>query len=121
MKEEAILAYRDEAEVLDILEKVSRCVVNISTIRLIQNIFYQVLPVKGMGSGTIIGSEGYILTNNHVVEGAERIAVTLWNGEVLEGRLVGTCAIHDMAVVKVDRADLPSAELGDSDKLRIGF
>ena len=120
MKEERNLAYKDEAEVLDILERVSRCVVNISTIRLIQNIFYQVLPVKGMGSGTIIGSEGYILTNNHVVEGAERIAVTLWNGEVLEGRLVGTCAIHDMAVVKVDRTNLPSAELGDSDKLRIG-
>ncbi|MEM2514269.1 MAG: trypsin-like peptidase domain-containing protein, partial [Candidatus Bathyarchaeia archaeon] len=95
-------------------------VVNISTIRLIQNVFYQVFPVKGMGSGTIISDDGYILTNNHVVMGAERIAVTLWNSEVLNGRLIGTCAVHDIAVVKVDRKGLPYAELGDSDKLRIG-
>ncbi|MEM2319312.1 MAG: trypsin-like peptidase domain-containing protein [Candidatus Bathyarchaeia archaeon] len=114
------MSYRDESEVLDILEKVSKSVVNISTIRLIQNVFYQVFPVKGMGSGTIISDDGYILTNNHVVMGAERIAVTLWNGEVLNGRLIGTCAVHDIAVVKVDRKGLPYAELGDSDKLRIG-
>ncbi|MEM2937051.1 MAG: trypsin-like peptidase domain-containing protein [Candidatus Bathyarchaeia archaeon] len=114
------MASRDESEVLDILEKVSKSVVNISTIRLIQNIFYQVLPVKGMGSGTITSGEGYILTNNHVVMGAERIAVTLWNGEVLNGRLIGTCAVHDIAVVKVDKKGLPYAELGNSDKLRIG-
>ncbi|MCS7115452.1 MAG: trypsin-like peptidase domain-containing protein [Nitrososphaerota archaeon] len=114
------MSYKDESEVLDILEKVSKCVVNISTIRLIQNVFYQVFPVRGMGSGTIISGEGYILTNNHVVVGAERIAVTLWNGEVLNGRLIGTCAVHDIAVVKVDRKGLPYAELGDSDKLRIG-
>ncbi|MEM2987757.1 MAG: trypsin-like peptidase domain-containing protein [Candidatus Bathyarchaeia archaeon] len=115
-----LAANNDESRVLDVLEKVSKCVVNISTIRLIQDIFYQVFPVKGMGSGTIIDSEGHILTNNHVVQGAERIAVTLWNGEVLNGRLLGTCTIHDIAVVKVDRKGLPYAELGDSDKLRIG-
>jgi S1-C subfamily serine protease len=114
------LASDEETKVLDVLEKVSKCVVNISTIKLIQDIFYQVFPVKGMGSGTIIDSEGHILTNNHVVQGAERIAVTLWNGEVLNGRLLGTCTIHDIAVVKVDKKSLPYAELGDSDKLRIG-
>ena len=114
------MALNDEEKVLDILEKVSKSVVNISTIRLIQNIFYQVFPVKGMGSGTIIDSEGHILTNNHVVRGAERIAVTLWNGEVLHGRILGTCRIHDIAVIKVDRKNLFYAEFGDSDKLRIG-
>jgi len=114
------LASDDESRVLDVLEKVSKSVVNISTVRLVQGMFYQVFPVKGMGSGTIIDSEGHIITNNHVVQGAERIAVTLWNGEVLNGRLLGTCAIHDIAVVKIDRKDLIYAELGDSDKLRIG-
>ena len=110
----------DEKAVLDILEKVSKSVVNISTIKLVQSIFYRAVPVKGMGSGTIIDPKGYILTNNHVIKGARKIAVTLWNGEVLEGKLVGACNIHDIAVVKVDKENLPAAELGDSDKLRVG-
>ncbi|MEM3697059.1 MAG: trypsin-like peptidase domain-containing protein [Candidatus Bathyarchaeia archaeon] len=110
----------DEEAFLDILENVSKSVVNISTIKLVHHIFYQVVPVKGMGSGTIIDPKGYILTNNHVVGGAEKISVTLWNGEILEGKLVGSCTVHDIAVVKVDRDSLPSAELGDSDKLRVG-
>ena len=78
----------DEKGVLDILEKVSKSVVNISTIKLVHHIFYQVVPIKGMGSGTIIDPKGYILTNNHVVGGAEKISVTLWNGEILEGKVV---------------------------------
>ncbi|MEM3700011.1 MAG: trypsin-like peptidase domain-containing protein [Candidatus Bathyarchaeia archaeon] len=110
----------DEEAFLDILEKVSKSVVNISTIKLVHHVFYQVVPVKGMGSGTIIDPKGYILTNNHVVGGAEKISVTLWNGEILEGKLVGSCTVHDIAVVKVDRDSLLSAELGDSDKLRVG-
>ena len=112
-------AYNEKA-VLDILEKVSKSVVNISTIKLVQSMFYRAVPVKGMGSGTIIDPKGYILTNNHVIKGARKIAVTLWNGEVLEGKLVGACNIHDIAVVKVDKENLPAAELGDSDKLRVG-
>lgn len=110
----------DEEKVLDVLEKVSKSVVNISTIRIVHHIFYQAVPVEGMGSGTIIDQQGYILTNNHVVGGAEKIDVTLWNGKILEGKLVGSCAAHDMAVVKVNAKDLPAAELGDSDKLRVG-
>jgi S1-C subfamily serine protease len=110
----------DEKGVLDILEKVSKSVVNMSTIKLVHHMFYQAIPVKGMGSGTIIGSEGHILTNNHVVSGAEKITVTLWDGQVLEGSLVGSCSVHDIAVVKVDKEDLTAAELGDSDALRVG-
>jgi len=110
----------DEKSVLDILEKVSKSVVNISTIKLVHHIFYQVVPIKGMGSGTIIDPKGYVLTNNHVVGGAEKISVTLWNGEILEGNLVGSCTVHDIAVVKVDGEDLSAAGLGDSDQLRVG-
>jgi len=119
LRGESLSAY-DEKAVLDILEKVSKSVVNISTIKLVQSMFYRVVPVKGMGSGTIIDAKGYILTNNHVIKGARKIAVTLWNGEVLDGKLVGVCNMHDIAVVKVDRENLPVAELGDSDKLRVG-
>lgn len=111
----------DEKAVLDIIEKVSKSVVNISTLKLVHNIFYQAVPVGGMGSGTIIDSkQGLILTNNHVVGGAEKINVTLWNNEVLEGTLSGSCAIHDIAVIKVKGKDLQASELGDSDKLRVG-
>jgi S1-C subfamily serine protease len=110
----------DEDAFLDTLEKVSRSVVNISTIKLVHNIFYQAVPVGGTGSGTIIDKDGLILTNNHVVGGAEKINVTLWNNQVVEGTIAGSCAIHDIAVVKVDAEDLESAQLGDSDKLRVG-
>ena len=110
----------DESKVLDIIEKASKSVVNISTVKLVHNTFYQAVPVAGMGSGTIIDSSGLILTNNHVVGGAEKINVTLWNNEVLEGTIVGLCAVHDIAVVRVNGKDLPAAELGDSDKLRVG-
>ncbi|MFQ6080097.1 MAG: S1C family serine protease [Candidatus Bathyarchaeia archaeon] len=111
---------RDEAAVLEIVEKVSRSVVNVSTVRLVHDVFYRAVPVKGMGSGTIIDPKGYVLTNNHVIEGARRIEVTLATGEVLPGRLTGSCKSDDIAVIKVKSEDLPAAELGDSDKLRVG-
>jgi len=110
----------DEKPVLDILEKVSKSVVNISTVKIVSRMFYQAIPVEGMGSGTIIDPKGQILTNNHVVGGAEKIAVTLWNGEVLEGTLVASCAVHDTAIVSVKKLGLTAAELGDSDRLRVG-
>lgn len=112
----------DENAILDTIAKVSKSTVNISTLKLVHNIFYQAVPVGGMGSGTIIDSKGLILTNNHVVGGAQKINVTLGNDEVLEGAIVGSCAIHDIAVVKVNagKRNLHAAELGDSDKIRVG-
>jgi len=110
----------DEKEVLDIIERVSKSVVNISIVKLVHNMFYQAVPVAGMGSGTIINSKGLVLTNNHVVGGAEKISVTLWNNEVLEGTIVGVCGVHDIAVLRVKGKNLQASELGDSDKLRVG-
>jgi serine protease Do len=111
----------DENKVLEVIEKVTKCVVNISTVRLMRNLFYQAVPVAGMGSGTIFDAQqGLILTNNHVVGGAEKINVTLWNNQVIEGDIVGSCVARDIAVVKVNARGLQFAELGDSDKLRVG-
>ncbi len=110
----------DESVVLEVVEKVSKSVVNISTVRLLHDFYYQVHPVQGMGSGVIIDPKGYTITNNHVVAGAEKIDVTLTSGEVLSGKLVGTCVSEDVAVLRVSGEDLPTAELGDSDKLRVG-
>jgi len=114
------LSPSDEENVLDIIEKVSKSVVNISTIKLVHNIFYQAVPLEGMGSGTIIDPKGLILTNNHVVGGAERIRITLWNNEIIEGKILGSCAVHDTAVVEFEGKNLQAAELGDSEKLRVG-
>ena len=110
----------DEQKIIDTIEKISKSVVNISTIKLVHNMFYQAVPVGGMGSGTIIDKGGLVLTNNHVVGGAKKINVTLWNNEVVEGTIIGLCTIHDIAVVKIKGEDLSASELGDSDQLRVG-
>ncbi len=110
----------DEASVLEVLDKVSRSVVNVSTVKLLDHVFYRAVPVKGMGSGTIIDAEGHILTNKHVVSGAQKIGATLADGRVLEGRVTGTCSTHDVAIIKVKERELAAAELGDSDKLKVG-
>jgi serine protease Do len=110
----------DESAVLEVVEKVSKAVVNVNTVRVLHDYFYQVVPVQGMGSGVIVDSKGYIMTNNHVIQGAEKIDATLASGEVLHGKLVGACGSDDVAVIKVDGDGLPTAELGDSDELRVG-
>ena len=74
----------------------------------------------GMGSGVVISPDGYIVTNNHVVDGAVDIRVTTSNRRVLKGKLVGTDPLTDLAVLKVDAADMPSAPWGDSKEVRPG-
>lgn len=110
----------EEDDIVEVIEKTSRSVVNINTLKVFHDFFYQVVPVKGMGSGFLVDERGHILTNNHVIAQAERIAVTLADGRVFEGRLVGTCRSADVAVIKIDGKDLAWAELGDSDRLRVG-
>jgi serine protease Do len=78
------------------------------------------LQETGLGSGTIISPDGYILTNNHVVEGAEKVDVELLDGRHFKAKLVGTDAPSDVAVLKIDSRDLPVVPLGDSNKAEIG-
>jgi len=106
--------------VLDAIERVSKSVVNVNTLRHFRDIFFQPIPVRGMGSGTIIRPDGYILTNSHVIQGAERIAVTFYDGRMLEGEIVGVCPSVDIAVIKVDAEGLPAVEFADSDKVKVG-
>ncbi len=106
--------------VVSAVEKISPSVVNISTVRLLRDYFLHVHPVKGIGSGVIINSKGYIVTNHHVIAGSDRIDVTLTDGRKLSGKLMGADASSDIAIVKVDEEGLPSAELGDSDRLKVG-
>ena len=74
----------------------------------------------GLGSGVIISENGYILTNNHVVEDAERVQITLDDGRKFDAKVVGTDPKTDIAVVKVEATGLPYASLADSDKLEVG-
>ncbi len=72
------------------------------------------------GSGVIISKDGYILTNNHVVENANSVEVTLFDKRAFEAQVIGTDPLTDLAVIKIDAEDLPAAYLGESDKLKVG-
>ena len=74
----------------------------------------------GMGSGVIVRKDGYILTNNHVVDKAEEVTVELTDGRSLKARVVGTDAPSDLAVLKVEAENLQTLTLGDSDNVRVG-
>jgi serine protease Do len=79
------------------------------------------VPRQGEGSGFIVDAEGYIATNQHVIDGADEIVVTLASGEQLDARLVGQDSRTDLALIKVEAAaDLPALEFGDSDAARVG-
>ncbi|MEA2064542.1 MAG: DegQ family serine endoprotease [Gemmatimonadota bacterium] len=76
---------------------------------------------EGIGSGVIVSADGYVLTNNHVVQGADELVVTLSDKREFQATIVGTDPPSDIAVIKLeDASGLPVAYLGDSDKLRIG-
>ena len=78
-------------------------------------------PRQGSGSGFLIDREGFILTNHHVIESAERITVTLADGRAFRGEVVGTDPAIDVALLKIEGSrDLPEAPLGNSDELRVG-
>jgi Do/DeqQ family serine protease len=75
---------------------------------------------EGLGSGVIVTSDGYVLTNNHVVEGADELKITLADDRDFIAKVVGSDPKTDIAVLKIDARDLPTVVLADSDKLRVG-
>lgn len=81
---------------------------------------YKTQPRVGFGSGVIISKDGYIVTNNHVIENADIISVKLNDGREFKGRIIGADASTDLALVKIEGEDLPTIPVGDSDQLKIG-
>lgn len=81
---------------------------------------YEMQPRSGTGSGVIYSADGYILTNNHVVEFADEFEVTLHDGREFKARMVGRDENTDMAVIKIDARNLPAIELTNSDDVQVG-
>lgn len=75
---------------------------------------------RGLGSGVIVADEGYILTNNHVIEGVDEIKVRLYNGDEVSAEIIGTDPDTDIAVLKVDVDNIPTVTIGNSENLRVG-
>ncbi len=114
----------DEVINVAVYDQCNRSVVNISTLTTSQEgIFRLSMNAEGAGSGAIISTEGHILTNYHVIEGAKRIQVTLFNGESFAAKPVGVDPVNDIAVIRIEAPaeDLYPVELGDSDTMRVGM
>jgi len=111
----------EEQAIENAVKIVSPAVVQINITSVSQNPFgLSSGTQEGLGSGFIITSDGYILTNNHVVEGATKITVMLKDGREFSGQVVGTDTTSDVAVVKIKGTNLPTVQLGDSSALTVG-
>ena len=95
-------------------------VVGITNKAMAWDYFNRPVETEGVGSGVIFKSDGYIITNNHVIAGAKEIIVSLADGNTISGKLIGADEMTDIAVVKVEAKDLPVATLGDSDDVVVG-
>ncbi|MFA5056439.1 MAG: trypsin-like peptidase domain-containing protein [Dehalococcoidia bacterium] len=106
--------------ITNVVDEANPAVVSIVVGTVSYNWFMQPVPSESAGSGVIIDGDGYIVTNNHVVEDSTSITVSLTDGRSFDATLVGTDPYTDLAIVKIDGGNLPTASLGDSDALRVG-
>lgn len=104
-----------------VVEKVADSVVSINTETTQYDWFGRAATAEGAGSGVIISADGYVLTNNHVIDGADTVSVTTREGEEYSARVIGTDADADLALIKVAGVtNLLPAELGESSELQVG-
>jgi 2-alkenal reductase len=114
------VAIDESSATIAVASKVSPAVVRITVTGQSNSGNLGVIPDTGVGSGVIFDSNGWILTNHHVVEGGEKFDVELKDGRVLSGSVYGIDTLTDLAIVKVDATGLPSAAIGESDALKVG-
>lgn len=105
-----------------VYDKCNRSVVNIATKTSKQELIFLEVPAEGSGSGSVLDQQGHILTNYHVIEGAQETRVTLFNGETYDAGLVGYDNVNDIAVLKINAPQefLVPMSIGNSSKLRVG-
>jgi serine protease Do len=117
-----------EESIVNAVDKVSKSVVNIASVRMMQDQLFRVFPVQGVGSGIIIDDRGHILTNNHVIDGTDRLRVTLGDSKQVSAKVVGTDEETDLAVVRAEPLEINSKDavkfqpvnLGNSEELKVG-
>ena len=109
----------ESSATIDVAAAVSPAVVRITTGANVDT-SNGIIPETGVGSGVIYDAAGWILTNRHVVEGSNSLAVELNDGRVLDGTVYGIDTLTDLAIVKVEGTGLPTASLGDSSALKVG-
>jgi S1-C subfamily serine protease len=106
--------------VVQVVKDVEPAVVNVTATSAVTDPFGGSSTQQATGSGFIVSSDGVIFTNDHVIEGASKVEVTLTDGRTLEATVTDTDATHDFAVLKVDATDLPTVTLGNSSDLQLG-
>jgi S1-C subfamily serine protease len=111
----------DQDAIASIVEEVGRSVVGVGSVRLIYDMLLHPYPVKGFGSGMVVSRDGYIVTNNHVVAGSDRIEVIMPSGDMIEARVIGSDPLFDVAVLKVEADGLNPVRWGDPGKLKVGY
>ena len=106
--------------ITEVVESVQPAVASIVVGAVSYNIFLQPVPTEQAGSGVVVDQRGYIVTNNHVVEGATSITVSIPDGRSFDATLIGTDPLTDLAVIKIEGSNLPTVDFGDSSKLKVG-
>lgn len=109
-----------KTNVAEVVNNVADSVVEITTEVASTDSRFRQYVTEGAGSGVIISADGYIATNNHVIDGAQKITVKLRNGQSFEGKLISTDSKTDIALVKIEATGLTAAVFGDSDSLQVG-
>ena len=109
-----------ELTVAQIVDKNEDAVVEILMSGTQQNMWGQMQLVQGAGSGVIVREDGYIATNYHVIQGANKVEVTLHNGDSYVAQIIGSDPSNDIAVIKIDATDLTTATIGDSSTVDVG-
>jgi len=112
----------EEQQVINIYARVSPAVLHITSRVIVRDLFWGAVPQEGTGSGFVIDKEGHVVTNNHVVENAQKVTVTLSDETSVEAEVIGTDPATDLAVLKIDvpPEKLYPVELGTSANLRVG-
>ena len=110
----------DEMSTVDVVENVKDSIVEITTSKTETTVFLQQYVTSGAGSGVVFSDAGLIVTNHHVIDGADEIKVRLTNGDEYDAELIASDAQSDLAVLRIDAENLTPVVLGDSDTLNVG-